>query len=362
MIPFGLRTGTFIPFLLAAIGARPLPGTIIRSSPAGTQPAGIPSSSKKVFIMSQSNRPGVLAKVYQDINKDILDRLDRGIIPWKKPWNPARWIPMNLITKQPYRGWNYFCLEWAMAHLQPSAPWFLTRQQARSRGGDIKPGAVGMPIVKWVDPRHPQSDESGSGHPRYMIPKCYEVYSVDQTEGIAFDPAPRAAVPFDKIAACEDLLAGMSDLPNVLPSGNRACYSWIRDVILMPPAGNFPVREQFYSTLFHEIIHSTGHPKRLNRPGVAENDGFGQPKYSREELIAEFGAVFLCGLAGVHPKTVENSAAYIQGWKDRIAADGKALFCAATKAQAAIDFLLPNLAMAGQPVTRRKKRPVLKQA
>ena len=97
---------------------------------------------------------------------------------------------------------------------------------------------------------------------------------------------------------------------------------------------------QFTATLFHELVHSTGHASRLNRSTLIESAGFGSNPYCREELIAEMGASFLCGQAGIAERTIENSAAYIQGWLEQLHNDKTLIVQAAAQAQKAADFIL----------------------
>ena len=108
----------------------------------------------------------------------------------------------------------------------------------------------------------------------------------------------------------------------------------------MPPRGAFKSEAGYYSTLFHELTHSTGHASRLNRKTITEKTGFGSEDYSKEELIAELGAAFLCGFTGVEQKTIENSAAYIASWRAKLTEDKRLIISAAAQAQRAADFIL----------------------
>jgi antirestriction protein ArdC len=108
----------------------------------------------------------------------------------------------------------------------------------------------------------------------------------------------------------------------------------------MPPREQFIGAEEYYSTLFHELIHSTGHESRLNRAEIAKPSGFGSDPYAREELVAEMGATFLCGRARIEQETLANSAAYIQNWIGKLRSDPKLVVLAAASAQKATDFIL----------------------
>jgi antirestriction protein ArdC len=96
---------------------------------------------------------------------------------------------------------------------------------------------------------------------------------------------------------------------------------------------------EYHSTLFHELAHSTGHSNQLNRKSLDTPAPFGSPIYSREELVAEFGAAFLCAQAGID-NTLENSAAYIAGWRKALKADNRLVISAASQGQKAADYIL----------------------
>jgi antirestriction protein ArdC len=108
----------------------------------------------------------------------------------------------------------------------------------------------------------------------------------------------------------------------------------------MPDRARFDGAAEYYSTLFHELTHSTGHASRLNRPTLTESAGFGSNPYCKEELIAEMGAAFLCGQAGIAEGTLENAAAYLQNWLAQLHSDKKLIVQAAAQAQKATDFIL----------------------
>jgi antirestriction protein ArdC len=121
---------------------------------------------------------------------------------------------------------------------------------------------------------------------------------------------------------------------------DRAWYAPVRDVVGMPSIGLFQSSEEYYSTLFHELTHSTGHASRVGREGVDQLQPFGSESYSREELVAEVGAAMLCGMTGIANRTIENSAAYLRGWIARLKGDARLIVGAASAAQRAADFIL----------------------
>jgi antirestriction protein ArdC len=136
----------------------------------------------------------------------------------------------------------------------------------------------------------------------------------------------------------------MPKKPEIRHGGGRACYLPSVDRVEMPRAETFRSGQDYYSVLFHELTHSTGHASRLDRKGVGSSDGewssFGSTPYAREELVAEMGAAFLAGHAGIVERTIDNSAAYVASWLQRLKEDTKLVVQAAAQAQKAADFIL----------------------
>jgi antirestriction protein ArdC len=112
----------------------------------------------------------------------------------------------------------------------------------------------------------------------------------------------------------------------------------------MPPREAFAAAERYYSTLYHELAHATGHASRLNRPGIQNIQPFGTPEYSREELVAEMTAAFLCTAAGIENATLDDSASYLNGWMDALGNDPRLVVIAASQAQKAAVAVCPRLA------------------
>ncbi len=128
--------------------------------------------------------------------------------------------------------------------------------------------------------------------------------------------------------------------PTIRHGGDCASYSKVLDSIQMPERTSFDSREEYYSTLFHELTHSTGHTTRLNRSTLTDFERFGDHNYSREELVAEMGAAFLCGITGIEHRTISNSAAYLANWLDALKNDSRLVLVAASQAQKAADLIL----------------------
>jgi len=276
-------------------------------------------------------------KVYEIITNIILTKLEEGTIPWQRPWNTREAIPRNLLSKKAYQGINAFIL--GCQHY--SSPYWLTFKQCKDLGGNIRKGEQGTPVVYW---NWLEIEEDGEMERKVPFMRYYTVFNVAQCENIPADKMPTTTKTvnnhMDKIKQCEGIVDTWKDKPEVRHGKQQACYMPFSDLVHMPALESFIHSEEYYSTLFHELTHSTGHEKRLNRQGITEIAPFGTPLYSKEELVAEMGAAFLCGFAGIEHATIDNSAAYIQGWLKKLKNDKKLVIIAATQAQKAANYIL----------------------
>ena len=271
-------------------------------------------------------------KIYEMITERITELLQNGEIPWRKPWRGGGEMPQNFISKKPYRGINIFILQAAGF----VSPYFLSFRQAKQLGGMTKKGSKGYPVIfwKWIEVKDQVSEKTKN----IPLIRYYTVFNIEQTADIQYsEPEPRE---FNPIEAAERIISEMPDKPAIEHNEHRAYYCPADDRVNMPPKGCFNSDEQYYSTIFHELAHSTGHESRLNRKEITEVNLFGSHDYSKEELVAEMAAAFLCGASGIHPRTIENSAAYIQGWLKKLRNDKKFVVMAAAKAQKAADYTL----------------------
>ena len=150
----------------------------------------------------------------------------------------------------------------------------------------------------------------------------------------------------DPIEAAERIIAHMPNQPEIQYTGSKAFYSSMTDRITLPPRELFTSAEEFYATALHETVHSTGSQKRLAREGICEAAAFGSAVYSKEELCAEMGAAYLCAEAGISTAVIENQAAYVAGWLNKLRDDRKLLIHAAAQAQRAADYILGRNASA----------------
>lgn len=270
------------------------------------------------------------ADIYQGVTDRILECLGKGIVPWRKPWGVAP--PRNLSTGHVYKGINQILLSCTAF----TSPYWLTFKQARTMGGAVKRGERGTPIIFWKV----YEDERANGEvdKRFTL-RRFVVFNTEQTEGI-IAPTLQAPSEVDPIEDCERIVTAFEDGPSIEHGGGMACFLPAFDRILMPPRGAFCSAEEYYSTLFHEMVHATGSSTRLGRKGVTDRTAFASHEYSYEELVAECGAAFLCAQAGIAPATLENSAAYIAQWSKRLRGEPRWLLQAASQAAKAADLIL----------------------
>jgi antirestriction protein ArdC len=271
--------------------------------------------------------------VYQIVTDRIMALLESGTIPWRKPWKGGE-PPQNLISRKPYRGINIFILN----ATRFGSPYWLSFRQVQGIGAMVRKGEKAFPVVFWkMLDRQKAEDEKKDQVP---LLRYYKVFNIEQCDKVNPVILLKPEVnEFEPIERCDQVVAGMPKRPKIVHGGSRATYCPAKDTVTMPNTASFDSPEFYYSTLFHELTHATGHASRLSRTGITEPIHFGSDPYSREELIAEMGAAFLCGHCGIENRTIEESAAYIQGWLDRLKEDRKLIVHAATQAQKACDFI-----------------------
>ena len=276
-----------------------------------------------------------MADVYQIITDRICEMLERGDTPpWRKPWRGGDHMPTNLASKRAYRGVNVFLLH-ATGY---ASPWWLSYKQAKDRGGQVRRGEKGLPVVFWK-PLEVADKETGKTKQVPLL-RYYTVFNVDQIDGLDLPEQETDGDPVSPVETAEAVVAGYQDGPDVAHQGGQACYSPQRDAVLIPPLSLFRDASGYYGTLFHELGHSTGHEKRLDRKGISEPHGYGSSAYAQEELVAEMTGAFLLGHCGLEAPELENAAAYIKGWLKALRDDRKLVVVAAAQAQKAADWIL----------------------
>jgi antirestriction protein ArdC len=312
--------------------------------------------------------------IYQKITDRVIEQLRQGVPPWKKPWKltGSGGFPVNFKSKKPYRGINPVILLSAGR----STPWWGSYNQWAEACGAVKTpddsrkgwhwanpdgtrwaglaGQHGEVIIFWKQIFVDTDDiNPGTGRPvKKRIPMLvdYTVFNADQVDPAQlperFRPAevPEAPTHPEQMRRAQEIHQAYIERAglNFIEGGDRAYYN-LHDDIHVPPLAAYPAgsEAEYWSTTFHEDTHATGHPKRVNRPGIDQFDHFGSQKYSKEELAAEMGAAMLMAVAGIEtPATIENSAAYVANWLQKLASEPKWVIQAAAQAQKAVDYIL----------------------
>ncbi len=276
-----------------------------------------------------------MRSVYEIVTEQVIKQLESGVAPWRKPWRAEP--PRNLVSGKMYRGINPLLL----ASQGYGSQYWVSYNQASKLGGHVRAGEKSSIVTFWNigEERMVRGADGTERKSKPFLLRYYRVFNVEQTEGLADRLGLGNATPrVPSIDGCEAIVKGMPNAPRMEQDG-RAWYRPSTDTVGMPSKSLFHSSEEYYSTLFHELTHSTGHASRVGREGIEVLNTFGSESYSKEELIAEMGAAMLCGVTGIAPATIENSAAYLQSWINRLKGDNKLLVSAASAAQKAADYI-----------------------
>jgi antirestriction protein ArdC len=287
--------------------------------------------------MDSQNTTSAKLDVYEMVTNRIIELLEAGTVPWQKPWTEAG-VPMNLISKRPYRGINL----WLLLSLNYERNLFLTWDQLKKIGGSVNKDQHGHIVVFWKNVKKQPEELDGQGNPKTVpMLRYYKVFNIEQCRDIPMDLIPKLIKgEIEPILECEAIINTMPDCPVIKHKENKAFYHIVEDYINMPKKKSFKYMEAYYSTFFHELVHSTGAEKRLGRKSITEMHEFGSEPYSIEELIAELGAAYLNSFTGILEKGIENSVAYLQGWLEKLKNDKRFIISASGQAQKAVDFIL----------------------
>ncbi|TWT48946.1 ArdC family protein [Botrimarina hoheduenensis] len=291
--------------------------------------------------------------IYQEVTDRILELLDWGVAPWRQPIKragQADGMPKSFSTGKNYRGINVFLLAMtSWAHGYESDYWATFNQISRQKG-NVKKGEKSTLVVFW---KQAATKDRESGE-EITIPvlRHYNVFNAEQCEGVVApdqQPVEEPTELFVPIEEADRIVTSYPAGPVVQHTGSAAMYLPSIDTVRIAAPDRFETRESYYATLFHELAHSTGHKSRLNRDLGEKVSPFGSPDYSKEELVAEMGSAFLCAAAGISPPTIEQSAAYIDGWRKKLKDDKKLVVQAAGQGQRAADLIRGVMAGVNSP-------------
>ena len=277
--------------------------------------------------------------IYGEITDLVISKLDGGIIPWEKGWAETG-APKNIASNKQYYGINTLLL----SMMGYSSNIWGTYNQIKQKGGQVKRGEKSTPIVyfDFVKSKYETvTDKDGNEKPKiYPMLKRYSVFNILQS---TLTPPTQTKVEHKPIKEVNILIKKyVNNKVNFIRQiEQRAYYKPSEDFVNMPILSSFKKVEIYYSTLFHELTHSTGHATRLSREGItSEKANFGNHLYSKEELVAEMGSCFLNSMVGITSKTIDNNTAYIQSWIKALKNDKKMLVSAGSKAQKAVNYII----------------------
>lgn len=281
--------------------------------------------------------------VYTRVTTRIVEELERGVLPWLKPWNAEH--AAGRITRplrhngQAYKGINILML-WASAEISGFvSPFWMTFQQAKELGGHVKKGEHGSPVVyASTFKKKEQGDDGLETEEDVPFLKEYTVFCADQCEGLPDHFYATVEVPKETLPRIEQAEAFFANTKaDIRTGGNRAYYAIDPDYVRVPPFETFRDAESHAGTLAHELTHWTRHPSRLNREFGRKR--WGDEGYAMEELVAELGSAFLCADLHITPEVRDDHASYIESWLKVLKDDKRAVFSAASYASKAVDFL-----------------------
>lgn len=287
--------------------------------------------------------------LYQAVTNKIVKALEKGSAPWRRTWTVYE-LPKNYASGHQYQGINQILL---MMSEHP-IPYFMTFKQAKALGGHIRKGATAEQVYyfnfvfKNKDGQSLSLEEKRQYHLQgkdYMvIPflKYFNVFNIEDITGIDFDTPELQLQSHEKVQKCEEIIANIKSRPDILcVNPNQPYYNKVRDYVNMPNMGQFDSPEAYYCTLFHELAHSTGHPKRLNREGIRMQTRYVDTRYGVEELIVEIAACFLCVECGIlADEVLANSTNYLASWLNSIKKDKRFVFKVVADAHIAANFIL----------------------
>lgn len=285
-----------------------------------------------------------MKNVYEEITNRMIEQLEQGVIPWKKPWSGRRNGAVSYATGRPYSLINQMILA------KPGE--YATFNQVKAAGGKVNKGAHAKIVVFWkVVPRE-LCDGSGQlvrdadGNPVVQglpVLRYFQVFHIlDDCTGI--DPKWADAAPVTTPDDAADVFSAYIGRENISLQeeiSDEAYYSPALDLIHLPMMEQFDSAAEYFSTTFHEAVHSTGYRSRLNRfEPSASAAAFGSESYSKEELVAEIGSACILHELGIEtPQTFKNSAAYVQSWLRALKNDKRLIVSAAARAEKAVNLI-----------------------
>lgn len=258
--------------------------------------------------------------IYLSITDKIKVKLEAGVLPWRKSWKSG--IPCNLISKRHYNGINFLSLI-AENH---TSPYYLTFLQCKERGGTVLEGSKGALIIFW---KMHVFENAADSNTTAKVPILRYSYAFNLSQTTLYSDTTDEV----KLLPCENVINDIFPAPVIKHNIHKCFYSITGDYISIPVITDFNNPGEYYSSLFHELVHWTGAVNRLNRDLT-------KASHIEEELIAEIGSAYLCGLCGISSQVIDGNTSYINGWLSKAKGEPNLFIRASIQAQKAVDFLL----------------------
>lgn len=276
--------------------------------------------------------------VYELVTNRIIEQLENNIVPWEKPWSGTLDSAFNRVSKKPYSILNQMLLKYDGE--------YASFKQWKDLGGHIRKGEKSEIVVFWkMYPIKEKQDDGTEIIKTIPLLKYINVFHISQVDGV--EPLKQKVThDIEPIEKAEKLLNDYWNRENITiehVKGDKAFYSPMFDKIQLPLFEQFKQSEEYYSTAFHESVHSTMKTSRCNRQEDRKGKvvSFGSEEYSKEELVAEVGSAQLMNIVGIETtKSFRNSTAYIQSWLKVLRNDNKFIVSASSKAEKAVNYIL----------------------
>ena len=294
--------------------------------------------------------------VYQHVTDTILAEIEKGCVPWRKPWSGARTglaLPKR-VTGDTYRGINVLMLWLTAATKGYASPTWMTYRQAQELGGQVRKGEKSATVVKFGSIEREVEDAvtGDSDTVKRLYARAYSVFNVDQIDGLPEEWYLRPEPAQDRGTKTDPVLEAWfrsMGVPIEQSDEPAAYYVPSEDRIHMPKVGTFESTQAFFATLAHEMAHATMHPKRLDRQHEGKTR---EERYAKEEVVGELASAMVGARLGIRP-AFDQSAAYLDHWVKVMREDSRAIVRAASMAQAAADWMFDT---AGEPGVRAETR------
>jgi len=285
------------------------------------------------------------ADIAEIVTAKAINSLKEGVPPWQKPWNGYTQGPLSLTTGKPYRGWNSVWLDFIGQSNGYSSPFWATIKTINSKKGKVKKGSKSEYAIYYkmliVEDKQQPAEDGGYLTAHIPLLRYFPVYNLDQTEGVEVPEEmipKKAGRPVAVLKGVQAVLDDYIDGPEITHrAGDKAFYMPATDKITLPERKQFKSAAYYAETMFHELVHSTGHDSRLNR--FTKAAPFGCETYAKEELVAQIGAAMLATRYNVKVDW-DNTPAYLASWLKALEDDHQLLLRAASKATAAIDHIM----------------------